>query len=79
MSNLNEILKGITKKYGESIVKFGVDDLAIDGTLSLGSPSADFALYGGIPEGRIVEFSGAEGSGKQQQHSFVQECTKRKN
>ena len=64
MSNLNEILKGITKKYGESVVKFGVDDLAIDGTLSLGSPSADFALYGGIPEGRIVEFSGAEGSGK---------------
>ena len=64
MSNLNEILKGITKKYGESVVKFGVEDLAVDGVLSLGSPSADFALYGGIPEGRIVEFSGAEGSGK---------------
>lgn len=64
MSNLNEILKGITKKYGESVVKFGVDDLAVDGVLSLGSPSADFALYGGIPEGRVVEFSGAEGSGK---------------
>ena len=64
MSNLNEILKGITKKYGESVVKFGVEDLAVDGVISLGSPSADFSLYGGIPEGRIVEFSGAEGSGK---------------
>lgn len=64
MSNLNEILKGITKEYGESVVKFGVEDLAVDGVISLGSPSADFSLYGGIPEGRIVEFSGAEGSGK---------------
>ena len=25
---------------------------------------ADYCLYGGIPEGRIIEFSGAEGSGK---------------
>lgn len=64
MSNLNEVLKSISKKYGESVVKIGVDDLTVDGVISLGSPSADFCLYGGIPEGRITEFSGAEGSGK---------------
>lgn len=64
MSELKSVLKDIAKKYGDSVVKFGVDDLVVDGVLSLGSPSADFALYGGIPEGRIVEFSGAEGSGK---------------
>lgn len=64
MSNLNEVLKSISKKYGESVVKIGVDDLTVDGVISLGSPSADFSLYGGIPEGRITEFSGAEGSGK---------------
>ena len=64
MSNLNEVIKQISKKFGEGVVKFGVEDLSVDGVLSLGSPSADFSLYGGIPEGRIVEFSGAEGSGK---------------
>lgn len=64
MSDLNEVLKNISKKFGASVVKIGVEDLSCDGTISLGSPSADFCLYGGIPEGRIVEFSGAEGSGK---------------
>lgn len=64
MSNLNEVLKSISKKYGDTVVKIGVDDLTVDGVISLGSPSADFCLYGGIPEGRITEFSGAEGSGK---------------
>lgn len=64
--NLKETLKAISKKYGENVVKIGCDDLTVDGILSLGSPSADFCLYGGIPEGRIIEFSGAEGSGKAQ-------------
>ena len=61
---LRETLKSISKKYGDSVVKIGVDALEVDGILSLGSPSFDFCCYGGIPEGRIVEFSGAEGSGK---------------
>ena len=61
---LKETLKAISKKYGDSVVKVGVDSLEVDGILSLGSPSFDFCCYGGIPEGRIVEFSGAEGSGK---------------
>lgn len=64
MSSLNEVLKSISKKYGNTVVKIGVDDLKVDGVISLGSPSADFALYGGLCEGRISEFSGAEGSGK---------------
>ena len=63
-NSLNSVLKSIAKKYGDKVVKVGVSDLSVDGVLSLGSPSADFCLYGGIPEGRIVEFSGAEGSGK---------------
>lgn len=64
MQSLDEVLKDINKKFGENVVKFGVDELTVDGVLSLGSLSADFCIYGGIPEGRIVEFSGAEGSGK---------------
>jgi recombination protein RecA len=61
---LQETLKSISKKYGEGVVKVGVESLDLDGTLSLGTPSFDFCIYGGIPEGRIVEFSGQEGSGK---------------
>ena len=61
---LSEVLKSISKKYGDNVAKFGADDLSIDGILSLGSPMIDYCLYGGVPEGRIIEFSGAEGSGK---------------
>lgn len=64
MGLLDSVLKDISKKYGENVVKEGVESLEIDGVLPLGSPRADFALYGGIPEGRVTEFSGAEGSGK---------------
>lgn len=62
--DLSTVLKNIKKKYGENVVKTGVEDLGVDGILSLGSPAFDFCVYGGIPEGRIVEFCGAEGSGK---------------
>ena len=64
MGDLSAVLKDIGKKYGENVVKVGVDDLAIDGVLSLGSPTFDYCVYGGIPEGRIIELSGSEGSGK---------------
>lgn len=62
--SLNDVLKKISKKYGDNVAKFGADDLAVDGILSLGSPMIDYCLYGGVPEGRIIELSGAEGSGK---------------
>lgn len=62
--DLRSILKDIQKKFGESVVKVGVEELSVDGVLSLGTPTFDFCCYGGIPEGRIVEFSGAEGGGK---------------
>ena len=61
---LTSVLKDINKKYSAEIVKCGVEELKVTGILSLGSPSFDFCTYGGIPEGRIVELSGAEGSGK---------------
>ena len=61
---ISDILKDIKKRYGETVVSVGAEDLRVDGVLSLGSPLLDFAIYGGVPEGRIVELSGAEGSGK---------------
>lgn len=62
--SLDAVLKKISKQYGDNIAKVGAEALEVDGVLSLGSPMIDYCLYGGIPEGRIVEFSGAEGSGK---------------
>ena len=62
--SLAEVMKKISKKYGDNVVRVGAQDLTVDGVLSLGSPSLDFCIYGGVPEGRIVEFSGPEGSGK---------------
>ena len=62
--SLSEVLKSLNKKFGDNVVKIGAEALEVDGVLSLGSPMADYCLYGGIPEGRIVEFSGVEGSGK---------------
>ena len=62
--SLAEVMKKISKKYGDNVVRVGAQDLTADGVLSLGSPSLDFCIYGGVPEGRIVEFSGPEGSGK---------------
>ena len=61
---LSSVLKDLAKKYGDNVAKFGADELDVNGILSLGSPMADYCLYGGVPEGRIIELSGAEGSGK---------------
>ena len=62
--SLKEILKKVNKNFGDQIAKVGVEDLTLRGTLSLGSPGFDFCLYNSLPTNRIVEFCGAEGSGK---------------
>lgn len=62
--SIQDILKNINKKYNDNVLTVGVEDLTSYGTLSLGSPGFDFCLYNSFPERRIVEFSGAEGSGK---------------
>ena len=62
--SLAEVMKKISKKYGDNVGRVGAQDLSVDGVLSLGRPSLDFCIYGRVPEGRIVEFSGPEGSGK---------------
>lgn len=64
---LTQVLKEINKKYSDdkmTVAQIGVEKLKKGGTLSLGSPSLDFCLYNSLPEGKIIEFSGAESSGK---------------
>lgn len=71
-SSLQDILKSINKKYGtirtdgtvEPVVTLGVSEQKIQGTLSFRSPGLDYCVYNRIPEGRIIEISGKEGSGK---------------
>lgn len=65
--SLNDVLKAINKKYGDEknkVAQFGVDSVVKFGTLSLGSPSLDFCLYNSLPEGKMIEISGSESSGK---------------
>lgn len=69
---LSELLKQINKKNGilksdgslDPVVTLGVSENRVQGTLSLRSPGLDYCVYNKIPEGRIIEISGKEGSGK---------------
>lgn len=61
---LNEVLKKIQKEYGEKVVQMGVENLKSGKTLSFGSPGLDFCLYNSFPQGKLIEFTGEEGSGK---------------
>lgn len=70
--SLSEVLKQINKKNGvlkedgslDPIAVLGVSETKVQGTLSLRSPGLDYCVYNKIPEGRIIEISGKEGSGK---------------
>lgn len=70
--SLSEVLKQINKKNGvvkedgslDPIAVLGVSETKVQGTLSLRSPGLDYCVYNRIPEGRIIEISGKEGSGK---------------
>jgi recombination protein RecA len=64
--NLNEIIKELTKKYGEGTVMKYTDKKIVNiEIIPTGSISLDYALgVGGIPRGRIIEIFGPESSGK---------------
>lgn len=62
--DLSSILKDINKKFGDNVMQVGVPTLRTCGTLSLGSPALDFCLYNNLTEGKFIELSGLESSGK---------------
>lgn len=63
MSNLDSIIKDLNKKFKCSLVNEGLVFEKIS-RIPFSSPRLNYMLYGGLPVGRIVEFSGEEGGGK---------------
>lgn len=65
MSKLDDLIKQINKDYKEEIAFNGNDAALIKYELvPFSSPRLNYMLYGGLPMGRMIEFAGAEKSGK---------------
>lgn len=63
MASIKDIAKKINKAWKEDTLTSG-DILPECERLSMGTLGSDYALYGGLPEGKIIVFSGVEHSGK---------------
>lgn len=65
MSKLDALIKQINKEYKEEIAFNGNDASLMKYELvPFSSPRLNYMLYGGLPMGRMIEFAGAEKSGK---------------
>ena len=65
MSKLDSIIKEINKEYKEEIAFNGNDaELIKYEKVPFSSPRLNYMMYGGLPMGRMIEFAGAERSGK---------------
>lgn len=65
MSKLDSLIKEINKEYKETIAFNGNDASLMKYELvPFSSPRLNYMLYGGLPMGRMIEFAGAEKSGK---------------
>lgn len=63
MSELENLIKKINSKMKVGEIKIGVDFTEVE-KITFSSLRLNYMTYGGIPKGRLVEFSGADGSGK---------------
>lgn len=63
MANLNDVLKAIERVSGKGAIMRGVEVKDVE-RISLPMALVNRSLYGGIPKGRMIEFSGGEASGK---------------
>lgn len=63
MTNLATVIKDINKKFKTSIINEGLVFEKVS-RIPFSSPRLNYMSYGGLPMGRIVEFSGEEGGGK---------------
>lgn len=63
MATLDQVLKNIEKVSGKKALMQGVEVKDVE-RVPMPMVAVNRALYGGIPKGRMVEFSGPESSGK---------------
>lgn len=61
--NVLEIAKSINKAWKKEVLTSG-DILPECNRFSMGTLSADYALYGGLPEGKLIVYAGESGSCK---------------
>ena len=63
IASLNDVMNAVNKKFKEELVGIGVRRKKY-GKIPFTSMSLNYLTRGGIPRGVLIEFSGAEGSGK---------------
>ena len=63
MSKLDELVKTINKEWKEDIAARGIPHIEVR-KIPFTSSRLNYMTYGGVPRGRIIEFSGDEGGGK---------------
>lgn len=61
--NVLDIAKGINKAWKKEVITSG-DIIPECERFSMGTLSADYALYGGLPEGKLIVYAGESGSCK---------------
>ena len=60
MSSVLEIAKSIYKAWKNEVLTSG-DVIPECKRFSMGTLSADYALYGGLPEGKLIVYAGESG------------------
>lgn len=63
MSKLDALVSDINKKWKEDIASKGIKRMNFK-KIPFTSPRLNYMLYGGLPRGKIIEFSGEENGGK---------------
>lgn len=63
MSSLDDVVKDLNKNFKQEIIAHGLEYESTP-RVKFSSPRLNYLTYGGLPKGRLVEFSGDEGSGK---------------
>lgn len=63
MSSIDEVMKGFNKKFKEDLVHTGLAKYEYD-RIPFTSLSLNYMTFGGLPVGKLIEFSGENHSGK---------------
>lgn len=63
MSKMDEVISMMNKKAKETVVQEGLSDYAYE-RIPFTSPRMNYITFGGLPMGKIAEFSGEEHGGK---------------